>query len=241
MKIVVFGVTYWNDERQARGQKDDLYEWRDRINKFLDYPKTFLTAGSYSDPKLNPTSIPLIQIKTHITRFPSVPYNYWRSGLMTGFYHSLINEDFDILIHCQDNVLLGKNLINELFYFYNNNYEIMSPKVLNFMGSNIETGFMALKRDAVLKYVNSGKRQSLEENQWLNVEQEATELFSESWFNPFTDVTSIRKTALIDNKHPEISSRYNLSIEKFLSLPMILTSKCSPKEKILWMESNPCQ
>ena len=246
MKIVVYGVVHWNDKKHAKEQKDHIVEWYQRCKKFIPLSDLFLSAGTYSDPKYNPLSIPIVNNGIKYTREYCIEWNYFRNGFMTGIWHAALNLDYDILFHVQCRNLIGDNLTSYLIDFWSREEIIMAPqwKASRF-GICVENSFMAMKKPAVESYLAGGLRPSLATfNPVLNTEQEAFHLFNEggNWYNPFHWITSIRKRDPDKWNAGRRNSQYDVSMVDFLKLPFIATNRhCSEVEKNDWKLRHPVE
>ena len=243
MKILVYGVTNWDDEEQANNQSDHLNEWHERVNCFIgDTEKVFITTGSYSDPKLNPTTCDVVQIPF----FRPYPYSkqncYFRMGFMTGIWHALMNYDFDILIHCQCRNLIGEHLQPTLKYFNTLEDQIMSPTWSSMVGTSIDVGFMAMKKKAALMYCATGYRQNCDQSKTsINCEEEAYLMFNNSWFNPWPETLTCRPYDIsYHHDSPNYPSIYDLTPEQIKELPIIATGKhCNTQDLEQWKNNHP--
>jgi hypothetical protein len=268
MKIVVFGVTHWDNEKEFQttcsncNKTDILFEWYNRVFNFIPNPyKVFLAAGSESNPALNPLPIDLYQIYFKKI-FPYSNQNlYFRLGFMTGIWKALLDfPDFDLLIHVQATRYLGKDLTPYLREFLQRDEQVMAcnyksqlPEVMEKRVWNImDIGFMAMKKPAALMYAATGYRQSCDPNLYpITAEEEALLMFKDSWWNPFPEIPTIRQRDLayetlcendsIDFKVGE--SQFEITdIEYFKTLPIIANGKHVTKEFLdAWLAANPCK
>lgn len=266
MKIVVFGVTHWDNEEEFLPSCSNcnkgtmLIEWYNRVFNFIPNPhKVFLAAGSESNPALNPLPIDLYQIYFKKI-FPYSNQNlYFRLGFMTGIWKALLDfPDFDLLIHVQCARYLGKDLTPYLKEFLQRDEQVMAfnlksqiPEVAGEQTWEVmDVGFMAMKKPAALMYAATGYRQSCDPNaNVIAVEDEALLMFKDSWWNPFPEIPTIRQRDLayetlcnesfIDYNVGE--SRFEVTdIEYFKTLPIIANGKHVTKEFLdAWLEANP--
>lgn len=239
MKIVVYGVTNWDSQAQVDYLKPSLEEWRNRVRCFCDEPEMFMACGTYSDPKLNPLNIPLIQNGVTKTRPYSKDWNYFRNGFITGCWHSLLNMEFDVLIHVQCRTLLGADLMSNLHRFMDSNKQIMAPKYVSKtrnIENSVEVGMMAMKPDAVRLYTSFGIRPSLSPYDQINCETEALELFGNSWYNPYYEINTCRKRESSFGK----DGVDDLRKEEFMKLPIIAAQKHASEQDIQdWCNAHP--
>lgn len=228
MKIIVFGTTNWDSDERFNidcrfcNKKEELYQWYNRVFKFIPSPeKVFITAGSESDVNINPLPVDLYQIGFKKTIRHSNQNNYFRLGLMTGIWKTLLDyPDFDLLIHIQCNRLLGRNFEPWLKEFMEREEQLMAfnfksalPPGVPSKNDNcfIETGFMAMKRPAAQIYVAAGQRQCCDPNPYpFSCEEEAYSMFANSWWNPAPDILTIRQR---DKAYEEVCNLEQLSID----------------------------
>jgi|TARA_R110002126_G_scaffold122632_2_gene264413 hypothetical protein len=239
MKVVVFGTTNWDSKAQVDYLRPSLKEWKNRVNYFCGDPEMFISSGTYSDPKLNPLSIPLVQNGVQKTRPYCKEWNYFRNGFITGCWHSLLNMEFDVLVHVQCRTLLGTDLMSMLHRFNDSVNQIMAPRYVSIsrnISNSVEVGMMAMKPDAVKTFTSFGIRPSLSPYEQINCEEEALELFSTSWFNPFPAISSCRKRESgFGEDGPD-----DISKEEFLKLPLIAAQKhASEKDVLDWCKRHP--
>jgi len=244
MKVVVYGVVHWDSEKHAKEQRSDLIEWYTRVKKFIPCDDIFLTAGTYSNPQFNPLPIPIINNGIKYTNEYSIEWNYFRNGFMTGIWHASMNLDFDILFHVQCRNLIGEDLSPYLENFYNREEIMMAPQwKASRWGITVEVSLMAMKNDAVKKYVGGGLRPSLAlYSPVLNTELEAFHLFNENgqWYNPFYWITSTRKRDPDKWNAGRKYSQWDVPMNRFLKLPFIAINKhCSKEEADEWRKENP--
>jgi len=224
MKIIVFGVINWDSKVQAEYLKPSLEEWRNRVRYFCDEPEIFMASGTYSNPKYNPLNIPIIQNGITKTRPYSKNWNYFRNGFITGCWYSLLNMEFDVLIHVQCRTFLGVDLISTLHRFMDSSKQIMAPRYVSKtknIHDSVEVSMMAMKPDAVRLYTSFGIRPSLSPYDQINCETEAFELFGNSWYNPYPEIQSIKKRESNFGK----DTKKDLSKEDFMRLPIIAAQK----------------
>ena len=234
MKVLTFGVTNWNDKSEAEIYESTLHAWYKRTKAYVNSNEIFLSTGSYSNPKYNPLDIPLIQNGLFKTKKYGRGWNYFRNGFITGLWYSLFKTDWDIVLHNQCRMFLGEDMNHYLEEFYKRDELIMAPKFSNIACTVVEVGFIAMKREAVLKIVTQGERPSLWENDFEvpNVEDEMYHLFCDSWYDPF----QLRTTRKRDWNYPN-PSPYHLEMDEFLNLPLISTSHHATTEEInAWCE-----
>jgi len=262
MKIVVFGVTHWDDEKDLNSpscpihnKRATLIEWYNRVFSFIPNPeKVFLAAGTYSDPKLNPLPLELIQIgfKKYI-RY-SRQNNYFRLGFMTGIWKGLLDyPDFDLLIHVQCTRYLGRDFTPWLNEFMKREEQLMAfsltsePPVYSDgeIYKAIDVGFMAMKKPAALMYAATGLRQCCERVvDALNCEEEAFNMFEGSWWNPYPEMPTMRQRDLAHEEGglvEEGSSKFEITdIDYYKSLPIIANGKHFTGEFAqAWVDANP--
>lgn len=235
LKVIVFSVTYWNDKPPF------LYnQWKNRVNKFINYDEIFLTSGTYSDPNILNDDIKVVQINLPFTENYNKNWSYYHSGFLTALYNILINHsDFDVAVHVQGSVLLNKNLNDYIKEFYERDEILAAPKLLVDMGSYIETSLMFLKRDALIKFVTEPLRPSLSKNEVINVEEEAFYLFHDKWWNFLPEVTTIRKidTTAVETKTDGL---FDLKDDVFYNCPAIMTNNHATSFQIKeWIDKNP--
>lgn len=233
MKTHVFGVCYWGQETPHY-----LDDWHARIKAFLPHEKLFLCPGSYSNPdKLHLADVDVVQIGVQNTEHYTRDWCYFYVGFMTGIYHALLNLDFDILVHVQDRTLIGNYLIRTLEEFSERKEILCAPKLTSQLGIGIETGFMAMKREAVLRYATSNLRCALSQYQQMNVEDEAFYMFGEDWWNPFPEVHTTRQE---DHTYSTENSPFTLSKPLTARLPIIASGKhCNERYLSEWKKNHP--
>ena len=242
MKVVVFGVTNWDNEIHANAVAPEIEEWRDRVRCFIKEPEIFIASGTYSDPKFNPINpIKLIQNGVTKTMPYSVGWNYFRNGFITGCWNALLNMEFDILFHIQCRNFVGIDLMTNLHRFNDSNKLVMAlnyeNKEHNIKG--IDVSCIAMKPDAVRMYTTFGTRPSFTIQDFTNCEQEALELFSDYWYNPYPEINTCKKRS---SEFAVDSEGSDLSKEEFMRLPIIAAGKHAPREDILeWCEKHPCK
>jgi hypothetical protein len=240
MKIIVFGVGNWDSKAQSDALKPSYEEWRNRVRYFCGDPEMFISTGTYSDPNFNPLNIPLVQNGITKTRPYSKNWNYFKNGFNTGCWNALINKEFDILLHVQCRTLLGEDLTTNLHNFMDSTKQIMAPRWISKtkkIKNSVEVGMMAMKPDAVRIITSFGIRPAFSPIGQLNCETEALELFSDSWYNPYQSINSIRKRDTGLGK----DSEYDVPRDEFLSLPMIAAQKHASKMDVEdWCAEHPC-
>ena len=261
MKTIVYGVTHWDDEEQAKEQASDLHQWYNRVKTHIpNASEIFLTTGTYSPPQYNPLPCKLFQIPF----FRPAPYNkqncYFRLGFITGIWKALLDfPDFDLLIHCQCRHLLGESILEHLEnFFYKRDELVMS---INFTADNntlygMDVGFLVMKKPAALYYTIASKRNVCESSyECLNCEEEAYEMFKNNWYNPWPHIPTVKQIDLVYNSQTQInkdgflectvqqnnkSKTEIIDLEYYKKLPFIANGKhVSPSFYKSWLESHP--
>jgi len=259
MKILVYGVTHWDSEKDFESpcikcnRRDGLIEWYNRVLRFLPEPhKTFLTAGTYSDPRLNPIPVDLVQIPLQKALNYSHQNSYYRNGFMVGIWKALLDyPDFDLLIHCQTTRLIGQDLTKIINEFMQREEQLLGPRFTSgantkYSETGIDVGFMAMKKNAALMYAVAGRRQSCD-NYFLpiNCEKEAYLMFKNSWWNPWPKIPTLKQHDLTARTAKdfgrEVSTWYDITdIEYFKKLPIIATGKHVDIDYYIeWLRANP--
>jgi hypothetical protein len=259
MKIVVYGVTNW-DSRQDFGRscskcnlEQNLIEWYNRVLKFIPGThKLFLTTGTYSDPRLNPIPVDLIQIPFFKTLEYSPQNNYFRNGFMVGIWKALLDyADFDLLIQCQTTRIIGQDLSGILEEFMKRDEQLLAPRFTSGTNNNyniksIDVGFMVMKKNAALMYAVAGKRQSCDShNSPMNCEDEAYLMFKNSWWNPWPNIPTLKQLDLTANTASDFGgstdSWYNITdLEYFKKMPIIAIGKHVELDYYNeWLKANP--
>lgn len=199
MKILVYGVSNWNNNTPSN-QIDLNHEWYRRIIKHIpNVSKVLVTTGNYSDPSCTPfpKEVQIVQNNIPFTEPYSAKHNYFRNGFLTGVWYALLQpEPWDILCHIQTRVLIGCDLSNEFNTFTNNNKQVMCARLINSTGYTMEISLFAMKRQAVETYATKGYRHSFENHNSIYIptcEEEAFKLFQSSWYNPWPTVVSTRQ------------------------------------------------
>lgn len=261
MKILVYGVTNWDSAEDLDSdcrcrkcnKRDGLIEWYNRVLKFLPEPyKVFLTGGTYSDPRLNPIPVDLVQIPLLKALEYSHQNSYFRNGFMVGVWKALLDyADFDLLIHCQTTRLIGQDLSQIIGEFMVRDEQLLGPRFTSGCGrpfdeSGIDVGFMAMKRNAALMYAVAGRRQSCDNYHLpMNCEKEAYLMFKNSWWNPWPSIPTLKQKDLTAHTASdfgeEIVSWYDITdIEYFKKLPIIATGKHVTSDYYNeWLNANP--
>jgi len=231
MKIAVFGVTHWDDEVGAATQEPVISEWERRVRAFIPQcTQIFLSTGSYSPPEFCPIDVPVVQAEMYRGAPYSMRNNYFHYGFKTGIWKKVLDNDFDLLIHCQTTRFLGEDMTNHITEFMNRDELLMAPRFSSLIGSSIDVGFMCMKKQAALYYTATGRRQSFSLDEInLNCEEEAYMMFNGSWYNPWLDIPTIRQLD-ISYCRDDIGIVYNspftiTDIDKFRSLPLIANGK----------------
>ncbi len=239
MKILVYGVTNWDSKAQADYLKPSLEEWRNRVRYFCNDPELFMASGTYSDPTHNPLNIHLVQNGVTKTRPYCKNWNYFRNGFITGCWEALINREFDILVHVQCRTFLGTDMISNLHRFNDSNKQIMAPRYVSKtrnITNSVEIGCMAMKPDAVRLFTSFGLRPSLSPFEQKNCETETLDLFGDSWYNMYPEISTTRKRESSFGK----DSDDDLSKDEFMKLPIIAAQKHASKEDIQeWCHAHP--
>ena len=151
---------------------------------------------------------------------------------------------WDFLSFIHYSVLLGKDIKPYLNEFANRPESFMSPQFTTPRGTYIETGMMFMKPSAVKKWILNGSVKEYKHNGiYLTIEQEATLIFNDDWFNPFDDITTIRRDS-INTKHDGTNNflgNYVLTDECFIDLPFIfsLPKHCPPYLVDEWKRKHP--
>lgn len=258
MKLLIYGVTNWEDKSEFESscikcnKGYNLIQWYNRIVTFIPAAKKiFITTGTWSDPSLVPIPVEVVQIPF----IKTIPYtnqnSYFRVGLMTGIWKALLNyPDFDILLHCQTSRLLGQNILPLLEEFMKSKEQLMAMRFTSGKnresGTNgIDVGFMAMKRNAALMYAVAGRRQSCENNpEPMTCEEEAYLLFKDSWKVMWPEIPTPKQRDLTYEGltyNPPKDSWYEITdIEYFKKLPIIANGKHITHEFYeAWLEANP--
>lgn len=235
--VLVFGVGHWDNEEHAKKQASDFNEWYTRVQAYLGQPPTFIACGTKSDPALCPLfDIDIAQINLTKSRRYSRDWSYYRVGFLTGLWHALLRNNWDILIHCQVRTLLGEDQTSKIDEFRARDEVLCAPSWRSVAGEFIETGFMMMKREAVLRYVTRPLRPCLSDNEAINVELEALNLFTYDWWNAWPEIISTRKR---DFNYPNPNG-LTVNMQNFLKLPMIAINRhCSEEEKKEWLMQHP--
>jgi len=243
MNILVFCISHWTDQKHSNIVKPHLLEWQKRIDFYLDNPIKFLSMGSYSNPEYNPTSIPIIQngMKYNVKE----DSHFWRYGLFAGFNYALLNKEklnWDIVIYAHYSLLLGFDLMPYLYDFMKRPESICAPTMNSNWGSFLDTAFMIMKEEAIVKWITESSIYTPHTNKQQKIlsEEEATILFEDDWYNPFTNISTLHKY-LFPHKGTitKMEKKFMLSLTDFLELPMILgLNFCEPYELNLWLEKH---
>jgi hypothetical protein len=248
MKAFVFGVCNWDSEFDFKRQEDNLWEWYNRVDQFISIPKKIcLTAGSFSEPSLNPLPCDLYQTGLHNVYDYNNSMSYFRLGFMTGLWKFLLEyqNDFDLLIHLQVRHLLGVELKNYIEKFMSQEEQVMGMRYdsQDYAIRGIDVGFLAMKKDAARMYCATGTRQCLDnrpEHVIDTCEEEAYKLFADSWWNPWPTIPTVRQ---IDSSQNVCSQPALLTItdtEYFKALPMIASGKHVQQEYYdAWINEHP--
>jgi len=266
MKILVYGVTHWDGPEDfnktcciVHDKRRTHIEWYNRVCTFIPNADVFLTTGTYSDPRLNPLPVELIQIPFKKVFKYTHQNNFFRNGFMTGIWKALLDcPDFDLLIHCQVTRYLGTDLSGYLQEFMNRPEQLFSirftsgfNKQLDVKG--IDVGFMAMKKNAALMYAVGGLRQSCDRSPFvMNCEEEAYLMFKTSWWNPWPQIPTVKQ---IDTTYNALRSGnlhswgeslpkksfYDITdIDYFKKLPIIANSIHVTDTYLLeWLKANP--
>lgn len=234
MKVVAFGVTHWDgiedfkDECPHCNKGVVMWEWYDRVNKFIGPDKLYLAAGTKSEQSINPLPIDLVQIGFERKMEHSAQNNYFRLGLMTGIWKALLDyPDFDILLHVQCSRFIGQDLRPLLEEFYKRDEQVMAFNTSTFSPrefypvdreeqSFMDTGFLAMKKAAALVYVATGYRQSCDLYDVIPIscDEEALMLFKDSWWNPRPDIKTFKQ---FDTMYMENAKMDDIDTHKYPS------------------------
>ena len=250
-RIIVFGVCNWDNKEHAESQKEHLTEWLNRVNYFINPEKVFLAAGSYSNPEYNP--LPELQLVQNYW-VPLGPYspvnNYFRNGFIAGIWNALINEygNFDILFHLQCRQLIGENIETECNDFMNKSDKfILAPKWMDYDHNQwceyVDISNIGMKPMAAKMFTSMGLRPSIglrsniNEECYVQSEEEAALLFKNHWYNPWPMIETTRQLSwrLRPRKNRELTR------DELLKLPFIATTaKNSIKEDVdEWKKTHP--
>ena len=242
MKLLAFGIFYWRSQSDAQKAKSSMVEWKKRLDHYLDDPDIFITSGTYSDPKYNPTNMEFVQIDLPVTKPYSTGWNYWKHGFLTGVYHAMLNKrDWDVLCYVHYNLLLGENLIPKLKDFYDTPKEIASCSFIDPKGTFLEAGLMFLKKDAVLKYMTTNFKPCLDQSNRMYIEEEMMELFSDSWYNLYPEIPTFR-TNSDRSDEPDVMEyleNYSIDREQIPNLPFMFQTHFIEPEIESWKRKHP--
>lgn len=246
MRVAVFGVTNWDDEDHAKEKAPTLIEWEQRVRAFIPQcTELFLTTGSYSPPEFNPLDIPIYQARLYKGIHYSVRNNYFHFGLKTGIWKKILDDNFDLLIHCQCTRFLGRSLEDEINEFMNRNEKLMAPLWTIPDETSIDVGFMCMKPTAAVYYAAAGHRYSLDQfEETINCEYEALLLFKKSWYNPWPSMPTTKQLRIVyssDDPLGLVAPSTDISDKQyFCSLPIIANGKHVSDEFLqAWQEANP--
>lgn len=246
MKICVFSIVHWDTQEESERLKVILNKWSQRINKFLAPSYNFLSLGTSSNLDHKPlNNIPYIDSKfERQNRLKRI--NYWKCGLLSGIYYALINKEkigWDYLIYNHYCVLLGENLIPYIKEFSNTHYQICAPQELTIHGSLLETGLMIMKPDGAKEWLlNSSMSDAIVDNAPLPVELEATILFKNKWYNPFNNITTIKRFHdNINNDSSDFDKNFVISSKEFENTPFVFTADkhCTRDDLRRWEKKHP--
>lgn len=244
MRVVVFGVTNWDDKSQAEKQTTQLRKWEERVRAFIpNVTEVFLTCGSYSPPEFNPTDLPIHQVPMYRGAPYSVQNNYFHLGLKTGLWKKCIDDDYDLLIHCQTTRFISSAVTDALNKFMDMPELVMAPRFSSMIGTSIDVGFLAMKPKAVLYYCAAGHRYSLHQtNKCLNCEEEAYLLFNETWFEPFPQCITTKQLDISAEYDDPYNSPFTIKrLKDFIQYPIIATGKhVEPHYLQEWEKYNAC-
>jgi len=251
MKLLVYGVTNWDNFEEAEKIKPDLIEWYERVIKFLPTAsKVFIASGTYSPPSFNPLPCDLYQVENYKIGKYSRNNLYFRVGFLTGIWKALLDfSDFDVLLHVQCRNFVGQDLTSVVEEFWKRPEDVMS---LNWKSSanlrGIEISFFGMKKRAAQLYTMTGLRQSCDPDPFiLNSEDEAYELFKDTWYNPWPEIDTIRqhdrafKYLKKAKRFIKREPRYNIqNIEDYTKYPVVCAGKhVDPFFLKAWQEANP--
>lgn len=243
MKIITSSVINWSSHNDALQQRDSIIEWKKRIDKYLNHPYIFLTAGSYSDPKWNPTNLPLVQIDLPVTKPYSLGWSYWKHGFVTSLYSALLsNQPWDIYAYIHHQVLLGEDMIPKIRDFFDSSSLLMAAKFEWPWGTIVDTGCMFFKRDSLVKYITSQPRPILSDNNDVLIEQDIMDIFRNSWSEMYPEIPRFRSSLNASDGteiEKEFFSKYHVSPDQMIKLPFFTKNHFNEEDRVLWERSNP--
>ena len=246
MNTCVFSIVNWNTQEEAEKLRPILSEWKSRSDHYLDHPYTFLTLGSDSDLIHKPLDIDCVNLG--FGHNPNRPkrINHWKCGLFTGIYRALQLKSqihWDYLIYDHYCVWQGASLIPYIEEFAKTPYTICAPQELTPWGSVLETGLMIMKPDAAREWLlQSGMHDVYIDNTPISVESEATIIFKDKWFNPFDNITSIKKYhSGIKETSSEFEHGFTLTNKELVNNDFIFatTKHCSEQDIENWKMKHP--
>lgn len=246
MKVAVFGVANWDNEEQARELAPTLIEWEQRIRAFIPQcTELFLTTGSYSPPEFSPIDVPVYQTEMYRSLPYGVKNSYFHYGFKTGVWKKLLDNDFDVLIHCQATRFIGRDIGDEIQQFMDSSDVIMAPRFASTVGTSIDVGFMCMKKPAVLYYGATGHRQSFEQHPTtINCEEEAFIMFSDRWNNPWPGMLTTKQLDISSTAGTSFSAEQSCFTitdkEYFCTFPIIANGKHVQDDFLeAWRAANP--
>ena len=195
----------------------------------------FLSLGTTSDPRFNP--LPELRL-VDVGLKPVGPYGlknqYLLNGFVAGLYYWLFTfPEAKVIVHVQDRTLLGRELshlegMDSLPTTSESNEAwVCAPRWTPLTGESLpDTGFILMSREAVIRYLSHRQRAVIESTPFtLTVEEDLYNAMGRKCHFMFGDEPSIRARS--------VAGILQMSLEKFLSLPVASVGKHCPLE---WAE-----
>jgi len=218
MNVAIFCTTFWGSSTEkAKSECEKINAWSRGVSKVFPDAYKFLSSGTYSDPSLNKTSLPMISSGAEKTQ----PYDYWNwcyylcafDSAMWYAWHNL--QNYDIVIGWENDCWAnnGKEIEKALAKFMASNFLMMSPA----WSGNPDVCWIVIKRIGIPRFLNFRRRGNLVESEHKShlAENEIGYVFCDSWMNPWPEVETIRQECRKASSKPRFDDCYAMK------LPMI--------------------
>jgi hypothetical protein len=221
MNIAIFCTTFWDrSPDKAKSECDNINTWSREISKVFPNAYKFLSCGTYSDPLLNTTSLPILSSGADRAK----PYDVWNwcyylcafDSAMWYAWHNLqrydviIGWEYDCWINNQSEVESAMNR------FMQSDLLMMAPG----WSGNPDVNWIAIKRSGIHRFLHYRHRGNLVESEVKShlAEEELGYIYRGSWMNPWPEIETIRQECRTESSKPRFDDIYAMKLP-MISLP----------------------
>lgn len=228
MNLLAFCTSNWLNNEQAEARKPELQSWLSRVTRLFNPQGWFIACGSYSDPRLCPVGLHVVNSGVPYTKGYGNAWNYGCCAWSAALWHANFCHDWDVLVDVETDVYFSALDLNKLVRdFMASDALILAPAWCGCPDPN----FAMFKREGILRFLHCRLRPNLDiyerKPSPMLGEDELRIIFNGKWSNPFSP-TPIRQ----DFGHPGA-----LTDAVAMTLPMVRLPSQPVKEHFLALEA----